>query len=219
MKPNRPNLTNPAPAHRAQGATLLELLVTLLIVAMILAAVVGILSQVRGRMAQLDQRLNRRAALQHSFDRLLSDIVASSEHQAQLQVENAYFGDMVTSHLIIGGVKEGGEDSASRLIDWVAVPRLQEEDLVLFRREQRLSDEEDAVFVPYCDNLYSFDVALMDTAGEELDDPNSSFALLEVQAELFTDDDRTPERAVMFSRTFCLNRFQYDPPESNAAKP
>ncbi|MBN2210325.1 MAG: hypothetical protein JW709_02910 [Sedimentisphaerales bacterium] len=213
MKRNRYNLTNAPSTRRFLGVTLLELLVTLLIVAMILTAVVGILSQVRGQMSRLDLRLSRRAALQHSFDRMLSDIVSSSEHQAQLQVETASFGELATSHLIIGDAEKSNENQAYHRIDWVAAPRLEEEDLVLFRREIRISDEDDAVFVPFCDNLYSFEVDLMDTSGEALDDPNSPYAMLEVRAGLFTDDDRSAERVTMFSRTFCLNRFQYDPPD------
>ena len=125
---------------------MLELLVTLLIVAIIMAAVVGILSQVRGQMSRLNQRLTQRAALQHSFDRMLSDIIASSEHQEQLQVETALFGELATSHLIIGDAEESRENRTTHRIDWVAAPRLEQEDLVLFRREISMADEEEAVF-------------------------------------------------------------------------
>ena len=91
-------------------------------------------------------------------------------------------------------------------IDWVAVPREYEEDLVLFRRQQQPGDKGKSLYIPQCENLYAFDVNMLDPNGDPADDPNAS-TLIEVWAQMYRMGDRDPDRVISMKRTFSLHRF------------
>ncbi len=193
---------------KRSGFSVLELIVTLIIAAMVCAAVLEILSHIGDQHNMISHRLAQQASIQYSMDKLLSDIIASAQADSKFNVEHSSYGQLETSQLTISSGGNGEQDKPIAQIDWVAVPRYEQEDLVLFRREIKPGDTDNAMYVPLCEKLYSFQVELLDADGGIYGDPNTSPSLIEVQAQLFRSDRLDPQQLLTVNRTFCLKRFE-----------
>lgn len=203
----------PGPTSRRSGFTLLELILAVVITAMVCSIVVRILSRIEQDSTTIRRRLDLQNAVQHSLDRLMNDITYSFDEGATVQVEQTEYGWQTLSHLTVlsSGSEEG--EAATNSIEWLSVPRYEEEDLILLRRERRSSNEDQAAYVPMCENLFSFEVDLMEPNTQLIDaEPNEIVipSFLEVRATLYRDQGlaRSSDRVVTFSRTVCLNRFE-----------
>jgi type II secretory pathway component PulJ len=72
--------------RRRRGVSILEMLVTLLLVAMIIAAVLEVLQSTGQQIDRLTQEMTQRALIQASLDKLMEDISLAGKDQATLQV-------------------------------------------------------------------------------------------------------------------------------------
>lgn len=189
---------------KRNGFSLLELMVTLALMTMVLVAVLELLTQTRSQMDYLNRDLANQTRLQHSLDRLVDDLILGSKEDITIKIKREMYNGMETAWLELSSGKKGRQ---SYKIDWVAVPRDEEEDLVLFRRQSLSNDKEKALFIPQCDNLYAFDVEMLDPNGGYGGDPNES-TLIEIWAQMYRMGDRDPDRVVSMKRTVSLHRFQ-----------
>lgn len=194
--------------------SLLEMIVTLVLVAIITVMVLGILQSLQNRMQIINDQLTQYSILQQSFDRLLQDIVTASDRQPNITVRQNAGGTLDTCHLTIATTTDEQQTKSLTQVEWLAVPRDEQQDLVLFRRETKSTDEQPATYVPLCENLYSFQVKLQDPNGETVGDAEGDYGLMAVTAQLFRGASRDPEDITTVSRTFCMKRFQYEAPEN-----
>jgi hypothetical protein len=204
-----------------RGVSIIELIVTLAIVVIVLTAALGILNQTSARMQYLGDMLSRQHQAQTCLDRLVEDILAADVGKMEIKVEREKAGWLRTAHLQITSKAvenpDGqGQESGIARIDWVAVPRVEENDLVLFRREQPYPVEKPAFYIPLCENLNSFEVNLMDGSGKTIEDA-SRVELLSVRMEYLPAGASQPDRLITLERTVCVNRF--GKPIETAAEP
>ena len=89
-------------------------------------------------------------------------------------------------------------------IDWVAVPRFEQNDLVLFRREQSLTTETD-LYIPLCENISSFEVLRITPDG--IPSRDTALPLIEISAYMYRPGPPDPHRVFTARRTFCSDRF------------
>jgi len=189
---------------KRRAFSLLELIVTLGIMSLILVAVLELLSQTRYQIDYLSRDLANQARLQHSLDQLMDDLVLGAKDDVKINIRREIYNGLETAWLQLS---PKSNESDGGKIDWVAVPREYEEDLVLFRRQSKPDQEGKSLFVPQCENLFAFDVDMLDPNGHSGGDPNSS-SLIEVWAQLYRMGDRDPDRVLSMKRTFSLHRFQ-----------
>jgi len=202
-------MVEPAREKRASaaGLSLIELVVTLLMVALLTVSVLKLLDNTTQTAGRLDEYMARHAAIQHSLDMLIDDIVATSQSGAKMYVKRESMGWRDTSHLTIVSAPAAGAREGAEQIDWIAVPS-DDEDLVLFRRVKKSSDRKPAMYIPVCRELHSFDVQLLNEKAMEHEDPNYAAPLVQVVAEVYQPGQRDPDRVLTVSRTFCVERFQ-----------
>lgn len=189
---------------KRRAFSLLELMVTLAIMAFVLAAVLELLSQTRYQMDYINRDLANQTRLQHSLNKLMDDLVLGSKDEINIEIKREFYNGLETAWLKISS---GDKAARGNKIDWVAVPREYEEDLVLFRRQSQPGSKGKALFIPQCDNLYAFDVDMLDPNGDPGGDPNDS-TLIEVWAQLYRMGDRDPDRVLSMKRTISLHRFR-----------
>ena len=200
------NLTTTAPFRL--GLSLLELTVTLFIVAIISVAVLTLLHHTAEATRSVDEYMTRSAAIQHSLDMLEADLTAAVEDKdLQLIVRNENLGGRLSSHLTLRTGNPKAAQPRSQ-IDWIAVARYDDDDLVLFRRQTTPRAKEPALYIPLCQHLRSFDVEQLNTTGEALRDPNLPTPMIRISAELYRPGPRDPDRLFAVSRTLCLRRFE-----------
>lgn len=184
--------------------SMLELIVTLVIVAMIASAVLQLLNHTTEQSKRINWNMTQTTTLANCLDKLIIDTITAANLGGEIIVDNSSGGWPEASRLSLIN-KKGASDKASR-IDWVAVADDERDDLVLYRRGIPEDDEEQNLYIPLCDNLYSFEVELLNAQG--LEDPNAEPALIQVRAQLFQSAQHDPEHLLTFSRTSCLRRFQ-----------
>jgi len=184
--------------------SVLELLVTLIVVAMVSISVMQILNHTGTQYVNIDREMTRRSEIQYALDRLMDDIITAVQGGGELYVENGSFGLHETSHLTIS--RKGDTNNNVGQIDWVSAPRYEEEDMVLFRRVKKNTDGEIDLYMPLCENLYSFQIEMLGGDGNISEDPNSQPTLLQVRAEMFRTEYPDPEQLMTVNRTFCLKR-------------
>lgn len=192
--------------NKPRAFSLLELIVTLAIMSLIIAVMLDLLNQTQYQINYINKDLAQRSMLQHSLDRLMDDLVMGSKKNIQIQIDKDTYNGLDTAWLKLHTASMAGNKGSGRQIDWVSVPRDVEDDLVLFRREQQLGNEEKALFIPQCENLYAFDVNMLDPNGDPSTDPNAS-TLIEVWAEMYQPGERDSDRTIAMKRTFSLHRF------------
>jgi hypothetical protein len=193
------------------GVSIIELVVTLAIVVIVLTAALGILNQTSARMQYLGDMLSRQHQAQTCLDRLIEDILAANVGKMEIKVERETAGFLRTAHLqitsrVVENPDEKKQESGIAQIDWVAVPRVEENDLVLFRREQPYPVDKPVFYIPLCENLNSFEVNLMDGSGKIIEDA-SRVELMNVRMEYFLAGASQSDRLITLERTVCINRF------------
>ena len=204
---NRIDLNTAAPSDR-RGFSLLELTVTLFIVAIISVAVLKLLHHTAEASRSVEEYMTRSAAIQHSLDMLEVDLTAAVEDEnLRFIVRRENLGGRPSSHLTLrlGDAKNAKNRSQ---IDWIAVARYDDDDLVLFRRQTNPRDKEPALYIPLCQHLFSFDVEQLNTIGKALRDPNLPTPMVRISAELYRPGSRDSDRLFAVSRTLCLRRFE-----------
>ncbi len=195
---------------KRSGFSIIEILATLVLAAMLSAAVLEVLNQITRNSHDVEDDLTRQAAANFALDRLCEDITMAADSDLQISIENAYVDGHETSQLTIAGSSEGGGDKSMQ-IDWLAVARYDEMDMVLFRRQLTpgKKDGDEDVYVPLCEGLNTFLVLPLDVEGEPIEIflDGSTPDLLEVTVELFRTGIPNPDRVVLLRRTMCLDRF------------
>ncbi|MCF7956824.1 MAG: hypothetical protein K9M57_00100 [Phycisphaerae bacterium] len=191
---------------RPHAFSVLELIVTLTIVALLTVAVLGLLNGTTAQSARVNQRMEQMGAINMCMDRLMDDVIKAAEDDTRWHVKKGYRQQMKTSHLTIQRMGGGEKSDLIWQIDWIATPSEDGEDLTLYRREKtgKKNDETD-VFIPLCEHLYSFDVQMINEEG--LDDPNAAPAVIQVKAELFRMPEHEPDFLLPVNQTYCLRRF------------
>jgi len=189
-----------------RGFSALELLVTLIIVALVCASVLGLLNHTSAQSRSLDLALTRRAALQFGLDLLLEDIISASQEGSEIEVKHHAYGWQETSRITIKRGEQSAETNSQ--VDWVAAPRQDEEDLVLFRRDIKPGQKEPALYIPICEHLYSFRVALLKADGTIMESGREKPEMIEILAQLYRGQQPDPSYLMSVQRTFCLNRFR-----------
>jgi len=189
------------------GFTLLELIVTLAILALLVTALVTILDQTSYQVAYLSEELSRRSSVAYSLDQLMDDVVSQGGENVGIQVKRNESRETCWLTLTINTSEPKGKGAAIRQIDWVAVPREDEDDLVLFRREKAGGDKDEESFIPQCDQLESFEVRLLNGLGMATS-PSETPALIEVEAKMYRQNDKDDGGVLTFRRTFALKRFE-----------
>ena len=192
-------------SKRQYGFSVLELTVSLLVVALLLTTALSLLHHVIEQGRALDERLSQRAAVEDCLARIVEDL-SEVGPDASLRVRHHSSGWQQTSRLTVEAEASADGKAAARQIDWVAAPRYQEQDLVLFRREQGPDESDRAVYVPLCENLHSFQVELLNESAEPNTDPNKPAEMIEIRIELYQFESRDPEAVFVARRTFCRNR-------------
>jgi len=184
--------------HSRPGISLLELLVTLAIVAMISVAALQLFNTTADGTRRLQEDMVREEALEHCMDLLVEDLAAAAANNIQVRIKNVVLDyERETAHLTI--IAESGARRAipSRLVEWVAMPRDEFGDLVLYRRVYPTKNRQTTKYIPMCEGLYSFVV-------EEISD-----TLLQATAWAYRDLENDPRRLFPVSRKFCLQRFKF----------
>ncbi len=180
-----------------RGLSLLELLVTLAIVALISVAALQLFNNAAEGTRRLQQDMVREDAIDHCLDLLMEDLAAAAANNIQVRIKNTVLDyDRETTHVTIISESGARQTLPSRLVEWVAMPRDEFNDLVLYRRVYPSKDNQSSKYIPMCEGLYSFIV-------EELTD-----TLLQVTAWVYRDQENDPQRLFSVSRKFCVERFK-----------
>jgi len=188
--------------------SLLELIATLIIATLVCFSVLLFLSQTYLQGASIQKELSRFSEVQYSLDEFLNDVITTAQGSNYFEVENITHSGHDTARVtMIWGEPEGNERPPIQ-IDWVGVPRNEEKDLVLYRRESKATDEKKSVYLPICYHLHSFRVALLTVEGQPVESSKDKPSLIEVEVEIYRTDPPDIERMKSVSRTFCLNRFK-----------
>jgi len=196
MRNPRPDIKKNFPAF-----SVLELIVTLVIVAMISAVVLQLLDNTKRQSRRLNVRMTRLNQIDYCLDRLENDVINSVLSGAEINVEKSRSSSVISLVTTAGDKKS----KPTAQIDWIAASHYPREDLILYRRQIAKGVDSDELYIPLCENLMSFQAELFSEEG--IVDPNSPPAVLQVQARLFRTDDYDPEQLLTISRTFCLRRY------------
>ena len=194
------------PHCRRRAFSVLELMVTLLIMALVLTAALTLLSSITEQSRAINDRMARQGTIQYCMARMMNDIATAGKN-ATITIAHDEHGWQTNSHVTIIPGDDELSRQLGRQIEWLAVPRYEKQDLVLFRREVLPSAKEDALYIPMCENLHSFDVGLLDDIGQRLDDPNRPTDVIEVVAEVYRVDGEHQDQLFSVRRTLCLQRF------------
>lgn len=189
------------------GFTLLELIVTLAILALLVTALVTILDQTNFQVAYLSEELSRRSSVAYSLDQLMDDIVSHGRENLDIQIKRNDSRKTCWLTITMKTFESKKRGNTIRQIDWVAIPREDEDDLVLFRREIVGGDNDGGSFIPQCGQLHSFEVRLLNGEGMETSTVEVT-GVIEVEAKMYRQNDKDEEGVLTFRRTFALQRFE-----------
>ena len=189
----------------AKGLTVFELLVTVIVMTIITIAVFSVLDHTCTQTALTTEDMMRCNVIQHCLDLIVDDVTRAATKHYKLEIDQRNLeDDRQTSHLTISSYSLPEQDTPDLQIDWVAVPRFEEKDLVLFRREKGMGPDDD-LFIPVCDNLSSFIVTRLTSEG--LPTLDSSLPLIKISALVYRPGEPDPHRVYVAQRTFCSQRF------------
>jgi len=185
---------------------MIELIVTLVLVAIVSTAVLQLRHSTTRQSRSIRSRMAKLTSINNCFDKLTDDVIISALAKGKMTVETKTDGGLETSKLtiIIGQDKKLNRQNQS--IDWVATKQYERDDLVLYRRETIGKEDQNALYIPLCENLYSFRVELLNEEAME-GDPNQPPAILQIHADLFRSESKNPEELITVNKTFCLRRF------------
>ena len=131
------------------------------------------------------------------------DMIIAALADSQITAETKTDSGLETSKLTMITGADKKSDRPSRLITWVAAKQHERDDLVLYRRESSGKGDQDALYIPLCENLYSFRLELLN----DEEDPNSPPATMQIRADLFRSESKNPEELITVNKTFCFRRF------------
>jgi len=185
--------------RRCRGLSLLELLVTLAIIAIVAVAALQIFINTAERTRRLQQEMVREEAIEHCMDLMMEDLAVAAAHNIQIRIKNTTLdNDRETAHLTIIAGSGAQRTLPSRLMEWVAMPREDSDDLILYRRVFSATNRSgSSKYIPMCEGIYSFVV-------EEITD-----TLLQVTAWVYRDDEYDAQNLAPVSRMFCVERFKF----------
>ncbi|MBN1435765.1 MAG: prepilin-type N-terminal cleavage/methylation domain-containing protein [Sedimentisphaerales bacterium] len=189
----------------AKGVSLIEMLVALTLVALVLATTAALLHHITQYSGDFQERLQREAEIQTCMNRIVNEI-AEIGLAGRVEIEHESQGYQVMSKLSIIFAADELGNNVSRQIDWIAVPRYEEQDLVLFRRETS-ADDRDTQYIPLCDNLHMFYAELVNGEGFVPEDPNEPTPIVEITAQVYQFGPEYPDNLLTYRRTYCLRRF------------
>lgn len=182
---------------------MLELLVTIIITAMMCVAVLSLLNAVRKNTTKMTRQMEAISHIHFSLDRLMTDIVLAGQNDYDIKVNTARYDWHDTSHLVIRSAET--HNNADRQIEWIASPRREPPDLVLFRRDTWNAQSKD--YIPICENLHAFKVEILNEDAVSINDPNQGSLLIDVEVQLYSTDPPEPLKTITVHRSFCLDRF------------
>jgi len=185
--------------NRQTGFSLLELIVTLVIMGIVMSAVLVLLQQTYFQIRYLNHDLSRRSLLNHSLDKLMDDLIEISKDNIDIQLKDS-------STLTLKTILPAHSKKPSLQIDWATAS--DQQTLVLYRRVMRSSNPKDLLYYPICDNLESFTINMLDAQGSPAFDQKTA-ALIEVHATMFREDLQDPDYIHTARRTFSLKRFDF----------
>ena len=188
-----------------KGLTVFELLVTVIVMAIITIAVFSVLDHTHTQTMLTTEEMMRCNLIQHCLDLIVDDVTRAATKHYKLEIDHRNLeNDRQTSHLTISSYSLPDQETPDLQIDWVAVPRFEEKDLVLFRREKGRGAEDD-LFIPVCDNLSSFLVTRLTAEG--LPTRDATLPLIKISALVYRPGEPDPQRVYIAQRTFCSRRF------------
>ncbi|MCP4707253.1 MAG: hypothetical protein GY869_01395 [Planctomycetes bacterium] len=188
-----------------KGLTVFELLVTVIVMAIITITVFSILHHAHYQTRFMTEEMMRCNLIQHSLDLIVDDVTRAATKHYKLEIDQRNLdNNRQTSHLTISSFSLPDQDNPDLQIDWVAVPRFEEKDLVLFRREIGMGSQDDK-FIPVCDNLSSFQVTRLTAEG--LPTLDSTLPLVKISAQVYRPGEPDHQRVYVAQRTFCSQRF------------
>lgn len=185
----------------------MEMLVTLALVAMITVPLVRIMDTSRRQQQRIDWRMSKLTAMHNTLDWMVEDIISAADMGRKVTVEQGYFGSHDICTVKITPAGDIRRQVPKDEIEWVTVPRYEQEDLLLFRRQKNESDTQSAEYVPLCEDIYSLVVDMMEPNAAPLEDPNAPVPLVEITARMYGGQERDPERLITVRRTFARDRF------------
>jgi prepilin-type N-terminal cleavage/methylation domain-containing protein len=190
---------NITPKRRRRGLSLLELLVTLAIIAIIAVAALQIFNNTAEGTRRLQQDMVQEEAIEHCMDLMVEDLAIAAANNIQIRVKNTFLDyDRETAHLTIIAESGARRSLPSRLVEWVAMPREESDDLILYRRVFSGTNRRgSSKYIPMCEGIYSFVV-------EEITD-----TLLQVTAWVYRDNEYDPQSLSPVSRMFCVDRYKF----------
>lgn len=192
-----------AASASGRGFSLFELLVTIVITAIVCIGVLRMLNITQRQTRKVTSHMQALSNIHFSMDKFMSDIILAGQNDYDIDVETAQYDWHDTSHVIIRSRDDS--DNAGRRIEWIAAPRYEEMDLVLFRRDSRGTVSKD--YIPICENLFAFKVEVLNEDIVSISDPNQGSLLVDVEAQLYKTDPPDPTKTVTVHRSFCLDRF------------
>lgn len=185
--------------NKQTGFSLLELIVTLVILAIVMSVVVVLLQQTHFQIRHISQDLSRRSLLNRTLDRLMDDLIETSKDNIDIQLNGSSTITMKTK-------PPPRSKTPSLQIDWATAA--DQENLMLYRRVMRTSNPKDMLYYPICDNLDTFTINLLDSQGSPTKD-QKSISLIQVQVTMFREDQQDPDYVHTARRTFSLKRFDF----------
>jgi len=180
--------------NKQSGFSLLELIVTLVILAIVMSAVVVLMQQTYFQIRHINQAL-----LNRSLDRLMDDLIQNSRDNIDIQLTNS-------STLTLKTIPPERSKKPALQIDWATAT--DQNNLVLYRRVMRSANPKELLYYPICDNLESFTIHMLDAQGAPSMDHKSA-SLIKVHATMFREDRQDPDYVHTARRTFSLKRFDY----------
>jgi len=194
---------------RRNGFTLLELTTAIVLTAIIITAIVALINNTQSQIMMMDRYISQRSNLNVTIDMIMEDVVYGARGDNDLQIDESSYHNLETTHLTITReLKDKTKGQLPEQVDWVAVPRNDQDDLVLFRRDMNITDIGDALYYPQADNIFLFDAYMLDPLGDVIYDPNESSALLGITLQAYRRGERDVDRIITVRRTFSLHRFE-----------
>ena len=191
---------------RHGGFSLLEMIVTLMIVAMLSVAVSQLFNHVCGQTLSFTKKMSRLGSLDICLDMLSEDVMASAQSGAAITVTDSSAGHGRGAGLTI--IADSGNGDSNWKIDWVAASHYDGDDLILYRRQRRQLDSQTAMYIPLCRYIDSFAIELFNPEG--IDDPNAPPAVMQISADIFGGETSRDKQLLTVNRTFCLRRYSFD---------
>ena len=203
----------PHASHRlcgstAAGLSLLELIVALMITALVITAVMQIMHRCIARTERLDEEVSRLNTAQNALDLLMTDITDMMNGGATIDVRNFQLSWQESSHVTLALAASESVTRKARQIDWVAVDHDNGDDLLLYRRDKKATDDRTPPYIPMCGHVESFVVELLDSHSGPLADPNLPPPMISVAMGLYRYGTPADDHVIPVHRLLTLRRLE-----------